>query len=160
MLTNHSDRFSPRYGVTCWRCKADQRLTAQTFEAARAELRSLGWREDPRKGGPKKAEWACPTCGQPGPTNVEPAQTTRASGLQNVDAEHHRVTCSCGATAELCAKRGRGAVARMDAVRRFIASGWHHDPVIPRRTQLTTDEVQRLGLGHWFCPTCAKATHL
>ena len=53
---------TPRFTATCERCKHDEPLTVETFEAARTLLASKGWLEGVRKGGPKKAHWLCPAC--------------------------------------------------------------------------------------------------
>jgi hypothetical protein len=81
--------------------------------------------------------------------------------LQIVQASHVRVTCdSCrSATAELCARRELPVVARASCVARFKAAGWHHDPGDHARLR-TLEEAERGGSGRWYCPACARRTHL
>lgn len=78
-----------------------------------------------------------------------------------IEATHVRVTCdSCrAATAELCGKRELPLTARAQAVRRFMAAGWHHDPGQHARAR-TQEQVEREGAGRWYCPACARKPHL
>jgi hypothetical protein len=82
-------------------------------------------------------------------------------GLTLVDAVHVRVVCdSCRtATAEVCAKRALAVEARLQAVPKFRAVGWHHDAGFEGRTR-AIEQAQRVGSGRWYCPTCARQTHL
>jgi hypothetical protein len=81
--------------------------------------------------------------------------------LQTVEAAHLRVTCDacCTATAEACGKRDLPTAARVAAVRKFQAVGWHHDPRISDRARVV-EQTQRDGGGKWYCPTCAAKTDL
>jgi hypothetical protein len=81
--------------------------------------------------------------------------------LQLIEAAHLRVTCDAcrTASAEVCGKRDLPVMARVAAVRKFKAVGWHNDPGDHARTK-TLEQVQRDGGGRWYCPTCARRTHL
>ena len=50
-------------------------------------------------------------------------------------------------------------MARVAAVRKFKAVGWHNNPGEHARAK-TLEQVQREGGGRWYCPTCARKTHL
>jgi hypothetical protein len=78
-----------------------------------------------------------------------------------VEATHVRVVCdSCRtATAETCGKRELVLAATVTAARRFRASGWHHDPGRDVRTR-ALEQAERDGSGRWYCPACARQTHL
>jgi len=78
-----------------------------------------------------------------------------------VEASHVRVLCdACRTTsAEVCGRRDLPVMARVAAVRKFKAVGWHHDAGEHTRTT-TLEQVQRDGSGRWYCPGCAKKTHL
>ncbi len=82
--------------------------------------------------------------------------------LQLVDASHVRVTCdSCRtATAEVCGKREPPVVARAAAVRKLREVGWHNDPGRDHRSSRGEKEAARAGSGRWYCPACARRTHL
>jgi hypothetical protein len=78
--------------------------------------------------------------------------------LTDVQTVHVRVGCdSCSASAELCGKRD--AMSRVAAVQKFKATGWHHDTG-SHRTQSGERSADRVGSGRWYCPACAKKTHL
>jgi hypothetical protein len=81
--------------------------------------------------------------------------------LQLVEATHVRVVCDAcrAASAELCGKRDLAVTARVLAVPKLKAAGWHHDAGSHARTR-TLEQVQREGGGRWYCPSCARATHL
>jgi hypothetical protein len=81
--------------------------------------------------------------------------------LAAIDAAHLRVTCdACGvSSAEVCGKRDPPVMARVAAIRKFRAAGWHHDPGRQARMR-TQEEVEREGTGKWYCPTCGKMGHL
>jgi hypothetical protein len=80
--------------------------------------------------------------------------------LQQVDGVHVRVTCSaCRATAELCCHRDPFVAARRIAVERFRRAGWHLDPG-ERARHRSQEGAERDGVGRWFCPACARRTHL
>jgi len=81
--------------------------------------------------------------------------------LVPVDASHIRVTCdACRKnSAEVCGRRDPPVMARVAAVRKFRAQGWHHDPGSPSRTK-TLEESERDGAGRWYCPECGSARHL
>jgi len=78
-----------------------------------------------------------------------------------IQASHIRVVCdACGtASAELCGKREFAITARANAVHKFRAHGWHHDPT-DRGRQRAVETAEREGSGRWYCPACARATHL
>ncbi len=67
--------------------------------------------------------------------------------LEPIEAAHLRVTCDLP------------VMARVAAVRKFKAAGWHNDPGEHARTR-TLEQVQRDGGGRWYCPACARRTHL
>jgi hypothetical protein len=81
--------------------------------------------------------------------------------LAVVQAAHLRVVCdACRRTsAEVCGKRDLPVMARVAAVRKFKASGWHHDPGQYGRAK-TRDEAEREGAGRWYCPECGRKGHL
>jgi hypothetical protein len=81
--------------------------------------------------------------------------------LQLIEAAHLRVTCDAcrAASAEICGKRDLPVMARVAAVRKFKEVGWHNDPGNHSRTT-TLGQAQRDGGGRWYCPTCARHTHL
>jgi hypothetical protein len=81
--------------------------------------------------------------------------------LQTVQAAHLRVVCDgCGsATAEVCGKRDPPVMARVAAVRKFKAVGWHNDP--PARASARAEkDADASGYGRWYCPACARKSHL
>ena len=55
-------RGVPRHLASCDRCHASLEVDAPSLEEAAAKLRTLGWTEHARKGGPRKSEWSCPGC--------------------------------------------------------------------------------------------------
>lgn len=81
--------------------------------------------------------------------------------LQLVEAAHLRVTCDAcrTASAEVCGKRDLAVMARVAAVRKFKEVGWHNDPGEYARAK-TLEQVQQEGGGRWYCPICARRTHL
>ncbi|HZU84907.1 MAG TPA: hypothetical protein VE987_18375 [Polyangiaceae bacterium] len=81
--------------------------------------------------------------------------------LALVDSLHVRVYCDgCrSATAEVCSQRDLPVMARVAAIRKFRAAGWHHDPGYHSRSK-TLEQVQRDGSGRWYCPQCASKSHL
>jgi hypothetical protein len=82
--------------------------------------------------------------------------------LQPVEAAHIRVVCdSCrSATAEVCGKRDLPVMARVAAVRKFLAIGWHHDAGTSYRSARALNHAEEAGTGRWYCPECARKTHL
>ena len=50
-------------------------------------------------------------------------------------------------------------MARVAAVRKFKASGWHHDPGQYGRPK-AIDDAERDGSGRWYCPECGQKGHL
>jgi hypothetical protein len=82
--------------------------------------------------------------------------------LQVVEAAHLRVTCDAcrTATAEVCGKRDLPVAARVAAIRKFNEVGWHHDPGSHHASARAEKESESSGSGRWYCPTCAKRTHL
>jgi hypothetical protein len=50
-------------------------------------------------------------------------------------------------------------MARVAAVRKFKEVGWHNDPGEYARAK-TLEQVQQEGGGRWYCPICARRTHL
>jgi hypothetical protein len=80
--------------------------------------------------------------------------------LQIVDAVHVRVVCDggCGVTAELCGKREPAVAARASGAQKFRGLGWHHDPATHRDREYQM--ALRDGSGRWYCPKCARKTHL
>jgi len=78
-----------------------------------------------------------------------------------VGATHVRVTCDAcrKKTAEICAKRELDITARIAAVPKFLAAGWHHDPGRHGRSR-ALELAEREGSGRWYCTECAKRTHL
>ncbi len=81
--------------------------------------------------------------------------------LKLVEACHVRVVCDgCGqASAELCCKREQGLAAKQSAAPRFRSAGWHHDPG-RHASARAESESERAGSGRWYCPACARQTHL
>jgi hypothetical protein len=81
--------------------------------------------------------------------------------LVALEAAHLRVTCDAcrTATAEVCGKRDLPVMARVAAIRKFRAVGWHHDPGDLARTK-TLEQAQRDGSGRWYCPQCGRQRHL
>jgi hypothetical protein len=81
--------------------------------------------------------------------------------LQVIETAHVRVVCdSCRvASAEVCGKRDLPTMARVAAVRKFKSVGWHNDVGEHTRTR-TLEQAERDGSGRWYCPTCARKTHL
>jgi hypothetical protein len=81
--------------------------------------------------------------------------------LQMVETTHVRVVCdACRAVkAELCGRQELLVTVRLAAVRKFQAGGWHHDAGQHGR-QRDWERVEAAGAGRWYCPTCAKQTHL
>lgn len=82
--------------------------------------------------------------------------------LVEVNAAHLRVTCDgCGTnTAEVCGKRDLPTMARVAAVRKFQAVGWHFDPSRRAASTRGQKEASEMGDGKWYCPDCARRTHL
>ena len=82
--------------------------------------------------------------------------------LEAVEAKHIRVVCDAcrSATAEVCGKRDPPFMARVVAVRKFKAVGWHHDPRSKSASARAEKESDSSGSGRWYCPTCARKTHL
>jgi hypothetical protein len=81
--------------------------------------------------------------------------------LQMVETTHVRVVCDAcrGVAAELCGRRELFVTARLAAVRKFRAAGWHHDAGQYGR-QRDWERAEANGAGRWYCPTCARQTHL
>jgi len=82
--------------------------------------------------------------------------------LQVVEAAHVRVTCdTCRtASAEVCGKRDVPTMARVAAMRKLKAVGWHPDPGGQRSSARAERDSEASGSGRWYCPTCARRTHL
>jgi hypothetical protein len=77
-----------------------------------------------------------------------------------VDACHIRVVCDgCRTSAEVCGKRDPPVAAVVSAVRKFKATGWHHD-VGRNLRQRSIEDAERTGAGRWYCPSCGRNTHL
>jgi hypothetical protein len=51
-------------------------------------------------------------------------------------------------------------MARVAAVRKFKTVGWHHDPGRDHRSARSEKESEASGSGRWYCPACARRTHL
>jgi hypothetical protein len=85
-----------------------------------------------------------------------------AMALQLVEAAHVRVVCDgCrSATAEVCGKRDLPVMARVAAMRKFKAVGWHHDPGHRHTSARAEKDSESSGSGRWYCPACARRTHL
>lgn len=81
--------------------------------------------------------------------------------LLQVEAAHVRVVCDAcrGVSAEVCGKRDLPVMARVAAVRKFKAVGWHHDPGRPASAR-AEKESDSSGSGKWYCPECSRRTHL
>jgi hypothetical protein len=81
--------------------------------------------------------------------------------LLTIEAAHVRVVCDAcrTASAELCGKRTLPLAARATAITKFQAAGWHHDPDVSERIK-RYEQAAREGTGRWYCPTCARRTHL
>jgi hypothetical protein len=79
-----------------------------------------------------------------------------------IEAAHLRVICDAcrTASAEVCGKRDLPVMARVAAVRKFKAVGWHHDPGRNHSSARSEKEAETSGSGRWYCPTCARSTHL
>jgi hypothetical protein len=79
-----------------------------------------------------------------------------------VEAAHLRVICDACRTASavVCGKRDLRVMARVAAMRKFKAVGWHHDPGRDHRSARSEKESEASGSGRWYCPTCARMTHL
>ena len=82
--------------------------------------------------------------------------------LQVIEAAHIRVACDAchTATAEVCRKRDLPVAARVAAIRKFKEVGWHHDPGRDYRSARAEKDAETTGSGRWYCPTCARRTHL
>lgn len=82
--------------------------------------------------------------------------------LQAIEAAHIRVTCDgCGTeTAEVCGKRDLPGMARVAAVRKFKSVGWHHDVGSRHPSARAEKDAEAHGAGRWYCPKCARRTHL
>jgi hypothetical protein len=82
--------------------------------------------------------------------------------LSMLEAAHLRVTCdSCRtASAEVCGKRDLPVMARVAAVRKFKAVGWHHDPGRHHTSARAENNSESIGSGRWYCPQCSKRTHM
>lgn len=80
--------------------------------------------------------------------------------LLRIEATHVRVVCDAcrKASAEVCSKRDV-LNARAIAIPKFQAVGWHHDAAYEQRAK-RIDEAKRDGSGRWYCPECARRTHL
>ena len=78
-----------------------------------------------------------------------------------VEATHVRVVCDAcrSATAEVCGKRELPMLAKVTAAQRFRTHGWHHDPGTHARVR-ALEQAERDGSGRWYCPKCARQTHL
>jgi hypothetical protein len=78
-----------------------------------------------------------------------------------VESTHVRVICDAcrSASAEVCAKRDLDVTAKIGAVPKFKRAGWHHDPGRHGRVR-ALEMADREGAGRWYCPTCARKTHL
>lgn len=74
---------------------------------------------------------------------------------------HIRVLCDAcrTASAEVCGKRDLPVMARVAAIRKFKAVGWHHDPVRHASVRAERDS-EATGSGRWYCPTWARRTHM
>jgi len=81
--------------------------------------------------------------------------------LRIVEGLHVRVTCDAchRVTAELCGKRELEVSARQRAVINFRRGGWHHDAAAYGRAK-GLERADVYGSGKWYCPECAKQTHL
>ncbi len=81
--------------------------------------------------------------------------------LQLVEATHVHVVCDAcrSQTAEVCGRRDLPATATVEAVRKFRAAGWHHDPGSHLRQKRVAD-AERTGVGRWYCPACGSRAHL
>ena len=75
-------------------------------------------------------------------------------GLHAIEAAHIRVTCDrCGTeTAEVCGKRDLPTMARVAAVRKFKASGWHLDAGPRAPSARAEKDAEAHGVGRWYCP--------
>ena len=87
--------------------------------------------------------------------------------LAILEASHIRVTCDrCGVTAEVCGRRDLPVMARVASVKKFLSIGWHQDarptPSAARRSSSARadKESTEMGNGKWYCPGCARQTHL
>lgn len=103
--------------------------------------------------------------------------------LATIEASHIRVTCDrCGVTAEVCGQRDLPVMARVASVKKFLSIGWHldavewvgrsHSPLLAPGGASQTSSARRsssaradkasaeMGNGKWYCPGCAKQTHL
>ena len=81
--------------------------------------------------------------------------------LTMIEAAHIRVTCdSCGVTAEVCGQRDLPVMARVASVRKFHAIGWHLDASTRSASARSAKEAAETGSGRWYCPGCARKTHL
>lgn len=75
-------------------------------------------------------------------------------------ATHYKVVCSrCGVDAEVCPQRQTDLDVWLRAVRAFERAGWHQDIDHSRRSHGRNDERTHGG-GTWYCPKCARETHL
>lgn len=76
--------------------------------------------------------------------------------LATVSATHVRVSCDAcrSASAEVCGRRELEVFARTEAVTKFRRAGWHND------TGRIKDDRRSDGSGRWYCPECAKRSHL
>jgi len=75
-------------------------------------------------------------------------------------ATHYLVVCArCGTDAEVCPQRQTDLDVWPRAVRAFEKAGWHQDIDHARRSHGRND-VREAGKGTWYCPACARPTHL
>jgi hypothetical protein len=81
--------------------------------------------------------------------------------LSVVEAAHLRVVCDAyGTTAEVCGRRDLLVMARVAAMRKFKAIGWHHDPGHHHGSARAEKDSESNGSGRWYCPACARRPHL
>ena len=81
--------------------------------------------------------------------------------LATLEASHIRVTCDrCGVTAEVCGRRDLPVMARVASVKKFLSIGWHHDAARRPGSARADKESTEMGNGKWYCPGCARQTHL
>jgi hypothetical protein len=51
-------------------------------------------------------------------------------------------------------------MARVAAVRKFKAVGWHQDAGRDVQSSRGKEDIERSGAGRWYCPECGRKGHL
>jgi hypothetical protein len=51
-------------------------------------------------------------------------------------------------------------MARVASVKKFLSIGWHHDAARRPGSARADKDSTEMGNGKWYCPGCARQTHL